>query len=534
MSARQFLVCVGLLAALATAAFLPAESHPAAPSAATFAAPAQDCGCFAVQLSEIGGGFDLTLDSSDQCELIVSSLGDASQTFRIQLEAAPCADVERFSAVPIAPLARKSIRRKVPTSTRRIEMPCEMMGTAHPTGPQCTRSQALLGNASSAAPLREISIDHHRPHFAGDSSRRRFFLHVTAGPLEDPSAYVPITGELAGEGQDVRIYVDAGLSAGDLAPELVSETIRLLDAEIIPRSRELLGSHADVDGDGKLAVLVTPWLGRLCAGRVSLKGCVRANDFQFGREAPFGNSADLLYLNSQLESGPALKTLLAHEYTHAVCFSRRFARETGPLPVEDDWLNEAIAYVAENLHETDWSNLEERIAGYLAAPHRSPLVVRDYYRAGLWRDPGCRGATYLFLRFCVDRFGPDLLGELVQSPLTGLHNLEQATGIPFPVLFRHWTMALAKDEIASVPLRSTLGNRQLSGVTRMDWCVDAGAPCSVELQGTTMSLIRLRSNAHGARRIVVHAPPAAQLQMTLLRHRVHETPAPAVYHSASR
>ncbi|HEY3968753.1 MAG TPA: hypothetical protein VGM05_29665 [Planctomycetaceae bacterium] len=529
MSARQFLVCIGLLATLAAGAFPPAESKPAAPSVA----PLQQSRSFAVHVSEIGGSFDLAFDPRDQYELIVSSLGDASQTFHVQLEAAPRAAVERFPAVPVAPLSRTAAGWAVPTSAYRTELPRETVGTARPAGLHSTRSQAQLGNVSSAAPLREIQPDRFHHPAASDSSRRRFFLHVTAGPLEDPGAYVPITGVLAGEGQHVRIYVDSDLSAGDLAPELVSETIRLLDAEIIPRSRELIGIHADVDGDDKLAVLVTPWLGRLCGGRVSLNGCVRSNDFQIGMEAPFGNSADLLYLNSHLESGPTLKTLLAHEYTHAVCFSRRCAQERGSLPLEDDWLNEAIAYVAENLHETGWSNLEDRIAGYLAAPHRSPLVVRDYYCAGLWRDPGCRGATYLFLRFCVDQFGPELLGELVRSPLTGLRNLEQATGIPFRILFRHWTIALANDEIATVPLRSTLGNRQLSGVSRINWHID-NTPCPVELHGTTMSLIRLETATCGVRRIAIHAPPAAQLQMTLLRRRVPETPAEAAGHSASR
>ncbi|MBI3864460.1 MAG: hypothetical protein HY290_21470 [Planctomycetia bacterium] len=345
---------------------------------------------------------------------------------------------------------------------------------------------------------------------------RRFFLHVSAGPLEDACGHVPIMARPAGEGRLVRIYVDAEVAAADLAPGLVAETIRLLDDEIIPRSRELLGEHADVDGDGKLAVLLTPWLGKLRGGKTSLNGCVRANDFQAGIEAPFSNSADLVYLNSHLTCGPALKTLLAHEYTHAVCFSRRFARAAGALPVEDDWLNEAMAHVAENLHETGWSNLAERIESFLAAPHTAPLVVPDYYRAGLWRDPACRGATFLFLRFCVDQFGDRLLGKLAGSPLTGPRNLEQATGVPFPELVRHWTIALANDRIASLPLSSKLGDRQLQGMRRIDWKVD-GAPCAVDLRGTSASLVRLSAASPGPVRVTLRSAASAKLQVTLIR-----------------
>src|SRR5204862_5877874 len=133
--------------------------------------------------------------------------------------------------------------------------------------------------------------------------QRRFFLHVTDDVLEDQRGYVPVVGILAREGKQVRVYLDREVSESDLAPGLIGEVLRLLDDEIIPRSRELLGEHADVDGDGKLAVLVTPWLGKLCGGRTSLKGFVRANDFQAHVEVPFGNHADLLYLNSSLKPG---------------------------------------------------------------------------------------------------------------------------------------------------------------------------------------------------------------------------------------
>src|SRR5205814_566701 len=99
------------------------------------------------------------------------------------------------------------------------------------------------------------------------ASQRRFFLHVTTDPLEDDRGYVPVQGILAAEGKCVRVYLDRDVSESNLAPGLIATVIHLLDEDIIPRSRVLLGEHADVDHDGKLAVLVTGWLGRLCGGR---------------------------------------------------------------------------------------------------------------------------------------------------------------------------------------------------------------------------------------------------------------------------
>jgi hypothetical protein len=231
-----------------------------------------------------------------------------------------------------------------------------------------------------------------------------------------------------------------------------------------------------------------------------------------------------LYLNSSVEPGRALETLLAHEYTHAVCFSRRLAdpSRTASLPAEEDWLNEAMAHVAENLHgnggvNRDWSNLDWRIAAFLAAPQNAPLVVRDYYRAGLWRDPGCRGATYLFLRYCVDQFGERLLRKLVESPLSGKRNLERVTGVAFAELFRRWTISLVQDAIASVRLHGKTGDRDLAGLARVAWRPETGL-CEIDLRGTATSLTVLKHSGEAqAVRIVVHSEPGTQLQLTLVR-----------------
>jgi hypothetical protein len=365
------------------------------------------------------------------------------------------------------------------------------------------------------------------PQFAGvvpaegvaGAVQRRFFLHVTAVKLEDAQGYVPVSGHLVGEGHRVRVYLDRQTSPSDPAPGLIDEIIRLLDEEIIPRSREVLGEHADIDGDGKLAVLVTSWLGRLRGGTTSLDGFVRASDFQPEVDVPFGNRADVIYLNTSAQPGPALKALLAHEYTHAVCFSRRLSRagHAVSLPVEEDWLNEAIAHVAENLHEGGWSNLDRRIARFLETPGVSPLAVRDYYRAGLWRDPGCRGATYLFLRYCADQFGDGLLRDLVNDPAVGKRNLERATQTSFSELFRHWTIALAEGRMATVSVHGKVGECELTGVTRVAWPVAEGS-CTLKLNGTAAAYVELAGGCESrVMRVVVEAAPQAHLQVTLVR-----------------
>jgi len=499
MTSRGKLVCGCILAAVACAAWLRAESRTPSASQSAFEAGRW----YTLEPAEPLSAFEF--DAPAGCyELIVGSLGDAGCEFRVTLEGAgiapdaPRNDSERTRRSPRFPLDPLAAHRILSSVAGCAEKAAGQSRAVKAAGQ--SHSEPVADCAATSAAL-----------------ERRFFLHVTSDPLEDPQGYLPVTGVLAGVGQSVQVYVDREVSGS--AGALVAEIIRLMDDEIIPRSRELLGEHTDIDGDGKLAILVTGWLGRLCGGKTSLNGFVRANDFQALIDPPFGNHADVLYLNSAMEPGPALKTLLAHEYTHAVCFSRRFAGagRVVALPDEEDWLNEAIAHVAEDLHETDRSNLDRRVSCFVAAPNRSPLAVRDYYRAGLWRDPGCRGATYLFLRHFVDQFGPGLLNDLVKSSCVGRRNLEQAAGASFAGLFRHWTIALADDAIASVPLHEQFGECQLTGLARIDWPTEGDA-CRLDMRGTSAALVRFTiAPQTGARRITVQSPCEARLQLTVIR-----------------
>jgi hypothetical protein len=526
---RFGLVCAALLAVVA-AAWLRAET-PIVP----VGGPQLESGRFyAVDLSRPGCSFDLALDGCSRYELIVNSLGDARQSYRVNLEAIARSRVESFPATDLTDgvLICGAGVSSAGIPARRLHHNDGKLGD-HPLTP----ANLVTGTRSVLCPPLAASCQSAWTGQAGSLPLRvrRFFLHVTAAALEDERGYAPVEGVVASEGKLVRVYLDRDMPESNLAPGLVAEIIRLFDEEIVPKSRELLGEHADVDHDGKLAVLVTPWLGKLCGGRTSLKGFVRANDFQSQVEAPFGNHADVVYLNSSIEPGKALRTLLTHEYTHAVCFSQRLADPLciTPLPEEEDWLNEAIAHVAENLHTAesagqddsnadwsspDWSNLDWRIAAFLAAPQNSPLAVRDYYRAGLWRDPGCRGATFLFLRYCVDQFGEGLLRKLVESPVVGKRNLEQATGIAFPELFRRWTIAVAHDEIAAVGLHEKIGACELHGPAHVAWNPVEG-PCAINLRGTSMSFVDLKhAGEPRTLRFVVHGDPAAQLQVIVVRY----------------
>jgi hypothetical protein len=223
--------------------------------------------------------------------------------------------------------------------------------------------------------------------------------------------------------------------------------------------------------------------------------------------------------------------LLTHETTHLAVFSRRHIGETSELPEEEDWLNEALAHVVETEATGDWSNLDYRIAKFLKQPSQAPLVVADYYRAGLWRDPGCRGATFLFARWCLDQLGEQGAVELASSPETGRGNLERATGVPFPGLFRAWSLALWEASQAqesdhpapatviaqpyrSLRLRGRLGTQTIQGIAVEPWDDRSGGR-ALTLRGSSLAYCEL-GDATGPRRITIQCSRDARLQATLV------------------
>ncbi len=487
----------GALAVGAGAAWVASDFRPVSPNRQTCRLDV----AYAVDVREGQATFDLRLKADARYWVILGSLADHNEETGITLSAERVATVERFPLRPLPPLSC-DLPRRWDTSWPIFEAGDDPLPTEPP---------------DSFQPI-----------------RREFYLHVTDGPLNDSQQYAKVESRCVAEGRFVRVFLDSQVETAQLARGLLPEIVGWFDKKIVPGSQEVLGTFRDVDGDGKFAILISPWLGKLEGGKTSLGGFVRGSDFQASVKTPFGNRADVLYLNTNLRPGPHLRTLLAHEFAHAICFSERLPSETQPqgLATEEDWLNEAIAHLAENLHGTGWTNLDYRVSRFLDATERSPLVVPNYFADGLWRDPGCRGATYLFLRWVVDQFGEETLSRLIHSPNLGRQNLETATGVSFAELFRRWTVALVKagrqaprttgpaeGRFTSLDLARPLGRWSLAGARSAVWSLEDEAP-KFSLRGTTGKIFEVRSTTPGVYRLRVRSEGSPKLQVTVIRQPV--------------
>ena len=150
---------------------------------------------------------------------------------------------------------------------------------------------------------------------------RTFFVFTGDQEFNDPDSYTAVKAELRAVGQHCQVYLDQTHPDPHRIQPTVEDIVRTFDRSVFPKAAERFGHVCDVDRDGRFTILLSGLLDRLQNGKTSLGGFVRGSDFARDLRAPFGNRCDMMYLNADLEPGPHLRTILAHEFTHAVIFS---------------------------------------------------------------------------------------------------------------------------------------------------------------------------------------------------------------------
>lgn len=471
----------GLLLTLALGSRGPSDRTTAAPAGLEVWKPGR-----AVPIASTGGHARFTVPTPERGArtlVIVSSLAKTAGPFPMHLAARPI-DPARV----VFPLTEPTGRRNAPD----LSAP-----SLPPAAPRATTIPA---------------------------AERTFHLMVRDGDVVSPSNYLAVRSILRRVGKHVQVYVDER-DEGRVADAVVRDVIETFDNQVHPVAERTFGRARDVDGDGRFTVLMSGWLTRLGGGRHAVDGFVRGADLDMSLPTPFSNHCDMMYLSTALEAGPHLRTVVAHEYTHAVTFTSKSSAAAGVVPLEEEgWLDEALAHLVEDLHGFSRSNLDYRVSAFLSRPEHYQLVVEDYYAADLFRSHGNRGATYLFLRWCADRFGSGLPPSLIRSGRRGVSNLEAATGTPFADLYRGWSVALYatgldplrpdRDGFHSIDLRMPFDDWELAGPRTVT--VSPGSLEDWTLAGTSSRYFIVEASPTGAVDVEISSGPQAELQVTAL------------------
>lgn len=280
---------------------------------------------------------------------------------------------------------------------------------------------------------------------------------VLVDPYEstgDPSNFTTVTAELKYTGAHTLLYVDVETPGTCLSDPEAANLGQIFDVSLYGTDRSSFGNESDINGDGKVAVLLSPVVNEMTPpGTASTTGYIAGyflpNDLLPDYlDSRITNGMEIFYsivpdpmglYGNVFEKARALEVIegvLAHEFLHMILFNYRVLIYGGGYNLaywEEIWLQEGLAHIAEDLNGHTESNVA-RANLYLADPGNVTLI----YGGDELEE---RGASFLFLRYLGDRFGGAIFKSLVQTRLLGTANVEAATGMVFKEAFADWAAA---------------------------------------------------------------------------------------------
>jgi hypothetical protein len=302
------------------------------------------------------------------------------------------------------------------------------------------------------------------------------------------STWATVTARLAYAGSDILLYVDTLAPAGFDSTQLQTFG-RYFDQTLLPIDTAAFGSPSDVDGNGRVIVLMSQVINAdtpasTCTTQGYVAGFFDGEDFN-GPSDPHSNQGEIFYsivpdpngqfscAHSVTDMGSVVPAVFLHELQHLISFSQHVVLGGGAA--EAGWLDEGQSIVAEELGSlyfeqqcpapacrTDPAQLfPDSAQGFVQE------FLYDSYQFALLPDTASitlesdadygsswRGGAWLLVRWLADQYGTGILRQLELGPAGGVADIEAATGQAFPVLFADFGLALYTDSLPGLP-RST-------------------------------------------------------------------------------
>jgi hypothetical protein len=270
----------------------------------------------------------------------------------------------------------------------------------------------------------------------------------------DLTNFTTVEADLKYTGDHTLLYVDVETPPLFLTEAEAEDLGRTYDEGIYATDRSYFGDESDINHDQKVTILLSPVINRMTpAGAAESEGFIAGyflpNDLLPGLlDSRLTNAMEIFYSMIPDPTGqfgnvfpkdrtlPIIEGVLAHEFLHMILFNYRvliYGHGYVANYMEDLWIEEGLAHIAENLSGYESSNLA-RANLELADPGNVTLI----YGGNELEE---RGASFLFFRYLGDRFGASIYKNLVQSKKAGVANVEAATAELFNELFADWSAA---------------------------------------------------------------------------------------------
>lgn len=243
-----------------------------------------------------------------------------------------------------------------------------------------------------------------------------------------------ITAELLHKTDVAYAWMEVGQ---EYDARMVRRAIETFSKRIYPAVVSTFGREntPGVDGDPRLHILHTTGMGR------GVAGYFLGADQNPRSAMPFSNEKEMFYINLDwLNFMPSLEpyaTTLAHEFQHMI----HYAHDRN----EEAWINEGLSVYSQ---ETAGYSAEVMFPISFAG---EPNTQLNTWSEGAGSNYAHYGGSYLFVRYLVDRFGPDIARALVAEPANGVEGVRRVLAAPpynssFEEVFGDWLVAAALDE----------------------------------------------------------------------------------------
>ncbi len=301
---------------------------------------------------------------------------------------------------------------------------------------------ALAGLAPRAAPSRAQTLLSPPQDTLGNVRTFKVLSNLTSYTLQTKN--VPATA--VSVGQHIALYVDNNAPTNGLTLADFTSLDAVFDTLLYPTDTAAFGRESDIDGNGKVIVLMTNVVNQL----VDASECTTSG--YIAMIADSGATLSCSHSNSQVKR--VVPVTFIHEFQHMISYNQHVLQRGGPVEVL--WLNEGMSHYAEELGGRAF------LAGSGDSAQFCNFVRGDLVNLGrYWVSPGPgqyplldtagigglaeRGAYWSFVRYLVDRFANLEEGWALANWVSDLPGFTA----PDSLKYKHWAFRTAYPTLSS-------------------------------------------------------------------------------------
>jgi len=221
----------------------------------------------------------------------------------------------------------------------------------------------------------------------------------------DDNNYRSIDAKLVYQTPHVYFWIEEGIN---YTTTEVESLVNTFETQIYQRNRDLFGEEwsPGIDNDVHLTILYAYKLG-------SAAGYFSSADSLMPEIERFSNMSEMFYLSADHINLSDYFTygVLAHEFQHMIHWN--IDRN------EASWVNEGLSELAVELNGFTTGGFSYLFAG-------DPDLQLNFWPGNYQGDSTPHyGASYLFMKYILERFGSDFISELVSQPKNGMCGLDE-------------------------------------------------------------------------------------------------------------